>query len=123
MHPLVCGDGALLKIRSFTKGSDEAAWIGVLNVAYEKFRDWRTLTVEDFLQQEKDSSLLFDERWIAEIDENPAGAVRIFTRTMGEETVGFIDNLAITPSSMKLGVETRLVKLASSQLREHGAER
>jgi len=42
---------------------------------------------------------------------------------MGGETVGFIDELAITPSSLKLGVEGRLVRFASSQLREHKAER
>jgi hypothetical protein len=40
----------MLRIRSFIKNRDELACINVLNAADEKFREWRAITVEEFLQ-------------------------------------------------------------------------
>jgi len=107
----------MLRIRSFIKNHDEQAWVYVLNTAYGKFRDWRAITVEEYLREmQKDSDSPYSERWIAELDGNPVGVVHAFEERMETEKGGVIDNLAIIPKLHGSGVEKEIVKFAVDQL-------
>ncbi|MGB9779023.1 MAG: hypothetical protein ACP5LB_01345 [Candidatus Bathyarchaeia archaeon] len=96
----------MLRIRKFIKDHDESTWVYVLNAAYEKFRDWRKITVEEFLKElQRDSNLLYSERWIAELDGNPVGVVHVFEERVNDERRGVVDDLAIIPKLHESDVE------------------
>jgi ribosomal protein S18 acetylase RimI-like enzyme len=112
----------MLGIRGFIKGHDEPTWVGVLNAAYGEFRDWRAITVEEFLQgEQRDSRSLFDERWVAELDGSPVGIIHTLVDKVGNEKRGVIDDLAIIPKFHGSGVEKELAKFAIGQLRKRKA--
>jgi ribosomal protein S18 acetylase RimI-like enzyme len=107
----------MLRIRRLIKGRDEPTWVGVLNAAYGEFRDWRAITVEEFLQEEqRDSGSMFSERWVAELDGSPAGVVHVFEDQAGNERRGVVDSLAIVPKFRGSGVEKELVLSAIDEL-------
>jgi ribosomal protein S18 acetylase RimI-like enzyme len=107
----------MLRVRSFIKDHDEPAWVHVLNAAYERFRDWRAVTVEEFLQaMQRDSDSLYSKRWIAELDGNPVGVVHVFEERMENEKRGVVDDLAIIPKLRGSDAEKEIVKFAVDQL-------
>jgi ribosomal protein S18 acetylase RimI-like enzyme len=107
----------MLRIRSFIKDHDELAWVYALNAAYGKFRDWRAITVEEFLRDiQKDSESLYTERWIAELEGNPVGVFHVFEERMENKKRGIIDDLAIIPELHGSDVEEGIVKFAVGQL-------
>jgi ribosomal protein S18 acetylase RimI-like enzyme len=108
----------MLKIREFVRDHDELRWVNILNAAYGKFQDWRTITAEEHFEEEKRSDLAYDGRWIAELNGTPAGTVRAFVQTVKGKRTGYIDDLAVTPESAGLDVEAKLAELATDQLRE-----
>lgn len=100
----------MLRIRRFIKGRDERTWVDVLNAAYREFRDWRAITTDGFLQDEqRDSDLLFDERWIVELEGSPAGVVHVFEDEVGSEKRGVVTDLAVIPKFRGSDVEKELV--------------
>jgi ribosomal protein S18 acetylase RimI-like enzyme len=107
----------MLRIRRFIKDHDELTWVYALNAAYGKFRDWRAITVEEFLREEqRDLGSLYSERWVAELDGNPVGVVHVFEDRMENEKRGVVDDLAIIPKLHGSGAEKELVKFAVDQL-------
>jgi ribosomal protein S18 acetylase RimI-like enzyme len=107
----------MLKIRNFIKDHDELAWIHVLNAAYGGFRDWRAITVEEFLRaMQRDSDSLYSKRWIAELDGNPVAVVHVFEEKMENEKRGVVDDLAIIPKLRGSDAEKEIVKFAVDQL-------
>jgi len=107
----------MLRIRSFVKDHDELEWVHVLNAAYGGFRDWRAITVEEFLRAvQRDSDSLYSERWIAELDGSPAGVVHVFEERMENERRGVVHDLAIIPKLRGSGVEKEIVKFAVDEL-------
>jgi ribosomal protein S18 acetylase RimI-like enzyme len=107
----------MLRIRRFVIGHDESIWVDVLNTAYREFRDWRTITVEEFVQEEqKNSRSLCDERWLAELDGNPVGVVHVFEERTEDGKKGVVDDLAIIPKLRGSGVEKELAGFAVDQL-------
>jgi ribosomal protein S18 acetylase RimI-like enzyme len=107
----------MLRIRSFIKDHDELAWVYVLNAAYGKFRDWRAITVEEFLREmQRDLDSPYSERWVAELDGNPVGVFHVFEDGTENEKEGVIDELAIIPKLHGSGAEKEIVKFAVDQL-------
>lgn len=107
----------MLRIRRLIKNHDESTWVYALNVAYEKFRDWRAITVEDFLREmQRDLDSPYSERWVAELDGNPVGVFHVFEDRMKNEKRGVVDDLAIIPKLHGSDVEKEIVKFAVNQL-------
>ena len=66
----------MLNMRRFMKGVDEPVWVEVLNAARKDREDWRAITAEEMLLQEKgDPSFDSEGRFIAELDGRPVGVV------------------------------------------------
>jgi len=63
----------LSSIRGFVKGTDEPVWVRVLNAAYKEYEDWRAITVEEMLLEEKRPIFDFEGRFIAELSGKPVG--------------------------------------------------
>lgn len=112
----------MLKIREFVRDHDEQRWVSILNASYGKFRDWRTITVEEHFQEVKRSNLAFDERWIAELSGRSAGTIRAFVQIEQDKRRGYIDDLAVTPEFAGLGVEKKLAEVATNNLRNRDVE-
>jgi ribosomal protein S18 acetylase RimI-like enzyme len=107
----------MLRIRRFIIGRDESTWVGVLNAAYGEFRDWRTISVEEFVREEhKDSRSLCGERWVAELDGYPVGVVHVFDERMEDGKRGVVDDLAIIPKLRGSSVEKELAEFVVDRL-------
>ena len=107
----------MLRIREFVRGRDEQRWVSILNAAYEKFRDWRTITTEEHFATESPPYHVFDRRWIAELDGRPVGTIRAFVQIENGRKKGYIDDLGVTPASSGLCIEEVLSELATNNLR------
>jgi len=112
----------MLRIREFERGHDEPIWINILNAAYNKFRDWRTITAEEIIREEEKLNLPYDQKWVAELNGRPVGTIRAFVQTAEDKRKGFIDDLGVIPESQGLGVEEKLVKFAANQLEKQEVE-
>ncbi len=113
----IVGEMSLLRIRRFVSGHDESAWVCVLNAAYEEFRDWRTISVEEFVRGEQNESRsLCGERWVAELDGYPVGVVHLFEERMEDGKRGVVDDLTIVPKFRGSGAEKELAGFAVDQL-------
>jgi len=51
-----------LKIRHFEKGVDEPVWVTMPNAALKNFKDWRTITVKEFVSDEENANFDFEGR-------------------------------------------------------------
>jgi len=107
----------MLKIRRFVQGVDEPVWVEVLNASHKDREDWRAITVEEMLLQEKENPS-FDPggRFIAELDGRPVGAVHANVEKLREERKGFI-RLYVIPESRGRGIERQLVETALKELK------
>jgi len=110
----------MLKIRHFEKGVDEPVWVTVLNAAFKNFKDWRTISVEEFVSEEESSNFDFEGRMIAELDGKPVGVIHARVGESGEEEKGFLQDFGVIPEFRGLGVEEKLVKSAVDELEKHG---
>ncbi|MFB0551025.1 MAG: GNAT family N-acetyltransferase [Nitrososphaeria archaeon] len=116
------GEAEMLKIREFVRDRDEQTWVSVLNAAYGKFRDWRTITVEEHFKEGSGSDLAFEGRWMAELNGLPAGTIRAFIQAGQSKRKGQIEDLGVAPEFVGLGVEEKLAELATDQLRQQDVE-
>ena len=107
-------------IRQFVKGSDESAWVKVMNSAYKEYSDWRAITLEELLAEEANSSFRCDERFVADIDGQPVGVLHVCLEDSKKGAKGLVETLAIIPEFRCLGIEERLVKTAIDEVRKKG---
>jgi len=110
----------MLKIRKFRKDIDEQVWVKVLNATYREFKDWRTITIAEFLAKEKDPDFKTEGRFIAELNGQPVGIVHAHVDEAEGEMKGFIEDLAVIPEFRNSGVENELVKSGMNELKRHG---
>ena len=110
----------MIIIRQFVKGADEPVWVEVLNVAYKEYEDWRAITVEEFVLDEKRPNFDFEGRFIAELDEKPVGIVHAHVDKLRKEKKGFIRNLGVIPQFRGRGIEEKLVEIAINKLKKRG---
>ncbi len=110
----------MLDIRRFVKGVDEPVWVEVLNASRRGREDWRAITAEEMLLQEKeDPSFDSEGRFIAELDGRPVGVAHANVDKLREEKRGFI-RFDVIPESRGSGIERQLVEMALSELKARG---
>lgn len=109
-------------IRGFVRGADEPIWVRVLNAAYKEYEDWRAITVEEMLLEEKRPNFDFEGRFIAELNGEPVGIAHAHVDKLRKEKKGFINNFGIVPEFRGRGVEERLVKAAMDELKRREME-
>jgi len=110
----------MLKLRPFVKGADEFVWAEVLNASRRDREDWRAVTVEEMILQEKeDPSFDSEGRFIAELGGEPVGIVHARVDKLREESKGFI-LMDVLPESRGSGIEHQLVETALRELRARG---
>lgn len=109
----------MLRIRRFQKGVDEQTWVKILNAAYREFRDWRTITLEESISEERKPDFQTEGRFIAEIDGQPVGIVNAHVDGAEGEKKGLIEDLAVTPEFRNSGVEYVLTEFAVNALGKH----
>ena len=107
----------MLNIRRFMKGADEPIWARVLNASRKGREDWRAITLEELLLQEKEDPKFDPEgRFIAEFDGRPVGIVHANVDKLREERKGFIW-LDVNPESRDRGIEHQLVETGLRELK------
>ena len=99
-------------IRGFVKYADEPVWVRVFNAAYKEYEDWRAITVEEMLLEEKRPDFDFEGRFIAELNGEPVGIAQAHVDKLRKEKKGFINNFGIVPEFRGRGVEERLAEVA-----------
>jgi ribosomal protein S18 acetylase RimI-like enzyme len=110
----------MLNIRRFVKGVDEPVWVEVLNASRKGREDWRAVTAEEMLLEEKeDPSFDLEGRFIAELDRKPVGVVHANVDKFREESRGSI-RLDVIPESHGRGIERQLVEIALRELKTRG---
>ena len=109
----------MLDIRRFAKGVDEPAWVELLNRAYEDREDWRAITVEEFLLDEQGPSFDFEGRFIAELDEKPAGIAHATVDKLRKDGKGFI-RFGVIPEFRGRGIEQQLMETVVTELKARG---
>ena len=109
-----------MHIRRFVKGIDEPVWVGILNASCKGREDWRAVTAEEMLRQEKeDPNFDVEGRFIAKLDREPVGAVHANVDKLREERKGFI-RFYVIPESRGKGIEHQLVATALRELKARG---
>lgn len=114
------GGKNMLNIRRFVKGADEPIWVEVLNAAYKEYEDWRAITVEEFLLDEKRPNFDFEGRFIAELDGKPLGIIHAYVDKLRKEKKGFINSFGVIPEHRGHGVEEKLIETALKELKKRG---
>jgi ribosomal protein S18 acetylase RimI-like enzyme len=110
----------MLNIRRFVRGADESLWVGILNAARKDREDWRAITVEEMLQQEKeDPKFDQDGRFVAEFDGRPVGIVHAKVDKLREEKKGYIP-FDVPPESRGRGIEHQLLETGLRELKARG---
>ena len=110
----------MLNIRRFVNGVDEPVWVEVLNASRKDRKDWRAITAEEMLLQEKgDPSFDSEGRFIAELDGRPVGVVHANVDKLREERKGFI-RFDVIPESRGSGIERQLLETALRELKARG---
>jgi mycothiol synthase len=111
----------MISVRRFVPGLDEPVWVEMLNSAYLDREDWRAITVEEFLQEQKRPSFDFEGRFIAEFDGRAIGVVHGNVDKLRDDGKGFI-RLGVIPEFVNYGVARQLLQAALSELRARGME-
>ena len=109
----------MLSMRRFVRGVDEPIWVKVLNAAHKESEDWRAITVEEMLLDEKRPNFDFDGRFIAELEGRPAGIMHANVDKLGRDGKGFI-RFGVIPEFRGRGVEQQLVETALRELKVRG---
>jgi len=109
----------MLNMRRFVKDVDEPVWVEVLNAANKEREDWRTITVEELLLEEKRPSFDFEGRFIAELDGKPVGIVHANVDKLREDRKGLI-RLGVTPEFRGGETEQQLMETALRELKARG---
>jgi mycothiol synthase len=106
-------------MRRFVKDVDEPVWVEVLNAAHKERKDWRAITVEELLLEQKRPNFDFEGRFIAELDGKPVGIVHANVDKLREDRKGFI-RLGVTPEFRGSETEQQLIETALGELKARG---
>lgn len=109
----------MLHIRRFVQGTDEPVWVDVLNGAYKDDQEWRLITVDEFLLEQKRPNFDFDGRFIAELEGRPAGVVHANVDRLRTDGRGFI-RFGVIPEFRGRGLEQQLIETAMKELKARG---
>jgi mycothiol synthase len=109
----------MFAMRRFVQSVDEPVWVDVLNREYEGREDWRAITVEEFLVEEKHPSFDPEGRFIAELDGKPSGVVHAEVDKLRQDGKGFID-FGVLPEYRGGQLDRQLIETGLSELRARG---
>lgn len=109
-----------LKIREFVQGQDEGVLASVMNRAFKGFEDFRSVTSEDIMMNEKAPNFVGSRIFIAEVDGEPVGMVRAHVDKTRVEKKGFIRMLGVAPEFRRRGVGRALAEKGVESLKERG---
>ena len=109
----------MLHMRPFVQGTDEAVWVDVLNAAHREDEDWRAITVDELLLEEKRPAFDFEGRFIAELEGRTTGIVHANVDKLRSDGQGFI-RFGVIPEFRARGVEQQLMETALSELKARG---
>jgi mycothiol synthase len=109
----------MFAMRRFVQSVDEPVWVEVLNREYEGREDWRAITVEEFLVEEKHPSFDPEGRFIAELDGKPSGVVHAEVDKLRQDGKGFID-FGVLPEYRGGQLDRQLIETGLSELRARG---
>ena len=109
----------MISIRRFVKGADEPLWVEVLNAARKEREDWRAITEEELIADEKGPSFDFEGRFIGELNGKAVGIVHAKVDKPSEEQKGFI-HLDVVAEFRGCGIETSLMETAIKELEARG---
>jgi len=110
----------MLNIRRFVRGADESLWVDILNAARKGREDWRAITVEEVLLQEKEDPKFDPEgRFVAEFDGRPVGILHAKVDKLREEKKGYIP-FDVPPESRGRGIEHQLLETGLRELKARG---
>jgi len=112
----------MLNIRRFVQGKDEDVWVTLRNKAFKEFDDFRRISVEDWLVQEKSPTFDANGMFIAELDREPVGIVNAYVDKMREEKKGFIRQLGVVPEYRGRGTGRALAEKAIESFKERGMQ-
>jgi mycothiol synthase len=109
----------MLHMRRFVQGTDEPVWVEVLNGAYKDVEEWRPITVDEFLLEQKRPNFDFDGRFIAEMEGRPAGVVHANVDRLRTDGRGFI-RFGVIPELRGRGFEQQLIETGMKELKARG---
>ncbi len=109
----------MIHIRRFVQGTDEPVWLEVLNAHHRDDEYWRTITLEEFLVDQKRPGFDVEGRFIAELDGRPAGTVHAYVDRFRTDGQGYI-RFGVVPELRGRGVEQLLMKTVLDELRARG---
>lgn len=113
-----------MSVRSFLKGADEPVWVKLLNEEYREYASWwRSTTVEEMLEHEKNPDFDFEGRFVAELDGKPVGIIHAHVEKSGEEKRGFIKDFCVLQTFWGSKVEEQLLEAAVNQFKKHRVKR
>jgi ribosomal protein S18 acetylase RimI-like enzyme len=111
-----------LRIREFVQGQDEAVLADVMNRSFKEFEEFRSLTSEDIMMNEKAPNFAGSKIFIALDDGEPVGMIRAHVDKMRTEKKGFIRMLGVAPEFRRRGIGRALAKKGIENLKERGME-
>jgi len=109
----------MLSMRHFVQGVDEPVWVEVLNSANKHHEEWRAITVEEFVMEEKRPDFDPEGMLIAEFDGRPVGMVHAHVDKLRTDAKGFI-RFGVIPDFRGRGFEQQLIETAQSDLKARG---
>ena len=109
----------MLHMRPFVQGTDEAVWVDVLNAAHREDEDWRAVTVDEFLLEQKRPGFDFEGRFIAELEGRTTGIVHANVDKFRTDGQGFI-RFGVIPEFRARGIEQQLMETALRELKARG---
>ena len=109
----------MLDIRRFVQGVDEPIWVELLNLANRDHEEWRTITVEEFLVEERRPGFDPEGMLIAELNGRPVGSVHAHVDKLRGDAKGFI-RFTVIPDFRGRGFEQQLIEVARTELKARG---
>jgi mycothiol synthase len=110
-----------LLVRPCVRGPDDELRVDIINRAYASLEGFLPLTVEEVRRWAVSPQEQRRNRFIAELDEAPAGTVASRVDPDRAEQKGFVEELCVVPELRRRGVGTALVEAALADLRSRGA--
>lgn len=110
----------MLKVRRLVLGVDEANWLKVWNAVFGVRWDLAPRTVEQMRTMEKSPGFDSEGRFIAELDNQPAGIVHAYVDKYREKKKGFVRDFGVVPEFRGQGIEEKLAETALEELKNRG---
>ena len=110
----------MLKIRPFTEGPDDEAFVRLYNAGFSDYEDNRKMTLEELKKTRKAPSYDPAGVLLAESDGEVAGMIEASVDKYREDKRGFVRSLTVFPQFRGRGIAKKLVGKALESLKDRG---